>query len=113
MDASLVVGLIRVMRIDAIVAGISTTLAGIAMYQSGWSGRYQLPIPPAVGLFCIFIGLLFFVTGLLTSNKKSQKAFICNDCKKRYSGKYVEIPICPKCNGDLVEYEDSENGVKP
>jgi Zn finger protein HypA/HybF involved in hydrogenase expression len=34
---------------------------------------------------------------------------ICEKCKEKYKTEYVQIPVCPKCDGKLVEYKEPIN----
>ena len=37
---------------------------------------------------------------------------ICENCKQKYKTEYIQIPVCPKCDGKLVEYKEPiDNGT--
>ncbi len=47
------------------------------------------------------------------TNKKKllvdTKKMICEKCKEKYKTEYIQIPVCPKCDGKLVGYKESIN----
>ena len=100
------------MRLDFLLAGISGIIAGLYMYKTGWINRYQLPVPPKAGILFVFLGLIFLFAGIFSPSKKSPKIYICLDCNEKFKAEHVKIPVCPKCDGKLVEYKEPiDNGT--
>ena len=102
---------------------ISICLVGIGaiMYYRGYSGRYGVEVTPSAALLFCFFGFCLFIYSFLpkVKDKANQKMVLCNseemicqNCKQKYKTEYVQIPVCPKCDGKLVEYKEPiDNGT--
>ncbi|MCP3874705.1 MAG: hypothetical protein GY699_16325 [Desulfobacteraceae bacterium] len=96
------------------ITSILSIIMGAAMYSRGYSGRYGVEVTPFTALLFCFFGTCFLIVSFLpkVKEKLTQQKFlfdseelICQNCKSRYKTKYVQIPVCPKCDGKLVEFE--------
>ena len=93
------------------------TGAGIDMYFSGIDGRYGAEVPKFVAILFSFVGVYIFIYSFFVTKKDGRKKgllcdtedMICEKCKEIYKTVYVQIPVCPKCDGRLVEYKESIN----
>lgn len=95
---------------------------GIKMYTRGTDGIYGIEVPPeAAILFCI-IGIFFFIYSFFPKVKKEAEKYekgkktsfcdtdemICEECNSKYKTEYIQIPICPKCDGKLVPFTKND-----
>ena len=89
-----------------ILFGIVIVLGGVKMLlMTGEYFRGAL-VSPIVGISTIIIGIFLILYPLLNKSKidrEEEGYFICTECQELYKKKYVEILICPKCNGRLKE----------
>ena len=100
------------------IISICLIVMGTAMYFRGSDGRYGVEVTPFAALLFCFFGVCFLIISFLpkVKDKLSQKKFlfdseelICQNCKSRYKTKYVQIPVCPKCDGKLAAYKGPIN----
>jgi len=91
--------------------------AGIDMYFSGIDGRYGLEVSKGYAILFSLMGVFLFAYSFFVTKKSGRKKgllcdteeMICEKCKEKYKTEYVQIPVCPKCDGKLVEYKESVN----
>jgi len=90
------------------IAGIVVILAGIKIYLGGWSRLYGFPVSSFTAIIIILFGVLILLVSFFNKKKVNENddLMICSKCKEKYKSKYVQLPICPKCNGKLVNYQE-------
>ncbi len=100
------------------IISIGLLSTGIITYFRGYDGKYGVEVTPFTALLFCFFGACFLIVSFLpkVKDKLNQQKFlfdseelICQNCKTRYKTKYVQIPVCPKCDGKLVAYK-KDNG---
>jgi len=97
------------------IISIGLLSTGIITYHRGYDGKYGIEVTPFTALLFCFFGACLLIFSFLpkVKDKLSQRKFlfdseevICKNCKSKYKTKYVQIPVCPKCDGELVEFEN-------
>jgi len=92
------------------VAGSLCILSGINMYKTGWDNKWGVHISHYSAIFVSFLGCILFIASFVI--KKNRGIMICENCKQKYKTEYIQIPVCPKCDGKLVEYKEPiDNGT--
>ena len=98
-------------RIPPIIVSILMIFAGYRMYSTGTDGRYNLPVSPGFAILIILIFSAFLVYSIVAKKKEFKKrirrlsdseTMVCKKCNSKYKTEYVEIPMCPKCEGKLI-----------
>jgi hypothetical protein len=90
------------------IAGIVVILAGIKIYFEGWSRLYGFPVPSSTAIIICLFGVLILLSSFFNKQKVNDEdeIMVCIKCKEQYKSKYVQLPICPKCNGKLENYQE-------
>lgn len=94
----------RVLGIVLILSGISVWLNPIKHSGTDLMTFDYTEIQIPMCMFLIIIGSAFIWS---TFRKKAINygEMVCVNCKAKYKAKHVQINICPKCDGKLVEYK--------
>ena len=99
------------------IISICLIVMGAAMYFRGSDGRYGIEVTPFAALLFCFLGVCCLIISFLpkVKDKLSKQKFlfdseelICQNCKSRYKTKYVQILVCPKCNGKLTAFKETD-----
>ncbi len=87
---------------------------GIKMYFRGTDGRFGIEVPPFAALLFTTVGLFLFLYTFFADKKKftPPDKMVCVNCSRKYKGEHVEIPVCPKCDGELVPYNEQPQKEK-
>lgn len=68
-----------------------------------------------VGVVICLFGFLMILTSIL-GRKSSQEyqlaKMVCSECREEYYKSDVLVPICPKCNGSLIDTELNNHNEK-
>lgn len=99
------------------IGGLFIFFVYMKLYFTGWDNKWGVQITPTAAFFLASIGIIFFVFSFfLPSPQKNKKFVICTNCKEKYPKEHVKIPVCPKCNGKLVDSDvvgsDRDNDLK-
>ena len=87
---------------------------GILTYFRGYSGKYGVPVTKSASLLIIFLFFLwipyaYYLHAKFKKKKDQNEVYICNSCNSKYPKKWVQIEMCPKCNGTLKIKLENEN----
>ncbi len=100
-------------RLPPRIISVLMIIVGIQMYRTGTDGRYNLEVSPAFSIVFSLVGLVIFIYTFCADDKQFTKKkllvdtekMICERCREKYKTQYVQIPVCPKCDGKLVAYK--------
>lgn len=90
------------------ITAICVIIIGAVIYNEGNAGT-NLDEKAATGILVTFFGLCLLVLSFMLSKKKKpartdDSEMICQDCGSRFKKSWVQIPVCPKCDGTLEPF---------
>ncbi|MEH0019634.1 MAG: hypothetical protein V6Z89_08275 [Desulfobacter sp.] len=86
------------------IAGIASFISGINMYNTGWDHKWGVKTSEFSALFIAGLGCIFFIGSFFLKPKKG--IMICEDCNKKYKTEHIQVFICPKCEGKLINIKN-------
>jgi len=96
------------------------------MYRRGYSGKFGIDVPSETAILFSILGICLLIYSFFPNVKKAaEKAeraknkslfntdkVVCKKCNRQYKSKHIQIPVCPKCDGELIEFQEKGDNDK-
>ncbi|MDY6789865.1 MAG: hypothetical protein SWH54_01235 [Thermodesulfobacteriota bacterium] len=99
----------------SIGSGALVIIIGLYIYLFGPIQFRGAPVNKYTGLIISIFGFSVLLTAILRRrefNKNQAARLICSECEEIYLKKNVIDPICPKCDGKLINLNSENNKRK-